>query len=252
VHVRTPPRLTALVSGVPAGRGHWKAQAVRDVAVAVARFRVSTATAYAPGAVRVRVGVPPGAAAGGFARLAARALERLSRKYGPYPWTAYTLAVAPDLLAGGIEYPTLSFIGSSNRIQGVIDHETAHQWFYSLVGNDQARDPGLDETLATWAQQRIDGLTRPDPGNLPEGVQRHVGAAASYWIRFPAGYFWGLYEEGANALRSLRDDASVDCALRAYAARRAYAIARPGDLLDEVDRVIPGAERRLRSWGIHR
>jgi len=40
--------------------------------------------------------------------------------------------------------------------------------------------------------------------------------------------------------------------LRRYVARRAYAIAQPGDLLDELNRVIPGAERRLRAWGIHR
>jgi hypothetical protein len=44
----------------------------------------------------------------------------------------------------------------------------------------------------------------------------------------------------------------VDCALRHYVARHAYSITEPGDLLDELDRVIPGAERRLRAWGIRR
>ena len=74
----------------------------------------------------------------------------------------------------------------------------------------------------------------------------------TYWARFPRGYFYGVYEEGAHALRSLGNNALVDCALRAYAARRAYAIARPGDLLDELNRVIPGAEKRLAAWGIRR
>ena len=55
-----------------------------------------------------------------------------------------------------------------------------------------------------------------------------------------------------KALHPLGNDAAVDCALRRYAARRAYSIAQPGDLLDELNRVIPGAERRLRAWGIHR
>jgi len=74
----------------------------------------------------------------------------------------------------------------------------------------------------------------------------------TYWARFPRAYFWGVYEEGANALRSLGDNGAVDCALRHYVARRAYSIAQPGDLLDELNRFIPGAERRLRAWGIHR
>jgi hypothetical protein len=246
--------LTALVSGVPIGRGRWRARALRDIAVTVARFRIVTATAHAPEAVKVRVGVPRGARgdARGFARIAVQALERLSRRYGPYPSPVYTLAVAPDLFAGGIEYPTLSFIGASRYLQGVIDHETAHQWFYSLIGNDQARDPWLDETLATWAQQRIDGLIRPERRALPDGARRHVGAPMTYWRRFPHAYFYGVYEEGANALRSLGNNKAVDCALRAYAARRAYAIAQPGDLLDELNRLIPGAESRLAAWGIHR
>jgi hypothetical protein len=254
IRLRAPAGLTALVPGVQVGPGRWRARAIRDVAIEVARFRIVTTTAHAPAPVKIRVGVPRGmdVDAHAFARLAARALERLSAKYGPYPGPAYTLAVAPDLFGGGIEYPAFSFIANSPFIEGVIDHETAHQWFYSLVGNNQARHPWLDETLATWGQQRVDGLIRPAREPLPRGVRRHVGAAMTYWTRFPRGYFWGVYEEGANALRSLGNAGRVDCALRAYAARQSYAIAQPGDLLDELNRVIPGAERRLRAWGIRR
>jgi hypothetical protein len=84
------------------------------------------------------------------------------------------------------------------------------------------------------------------------GAAKHVGEPMSYWDRHGAWYFYGVYGEGLHALRSLGDDAAVDCALRHYVARRAYSIAQPGDLLDELNRVIPGAERRLRAWGIHR
>lgn len=34
-----------------------------------------------------------------------------------------------------------------------IAHEIAHQWFYSLVGNDPAMEPWLDEAFATYAQK---------------------------------------------------------------------------------------------------
>ena len=80
----------------------------------------------------------------------------------------------------------------------------------------------------------------------------HVDAPMSYWDREPRWYFYGVYGAGVKALHSLGNDPAVDCALRRYVAHRAYSIAQPGDLLDELDRVIPGAERRLRAWGIRR
>jgi hypothetical protein len=241
VRVRAPRGLTAVVSD-----GH----AVRDVAVAVGRFAFASAAVHR---VHVRVAVARGGAASPKAVLgmATSALARLSHRYGAYPWSRYTVVVPPGFGAGGIEYPTLSFVGASRLARVVVDHETGHQWFYSLVGNDQAHDPWLDETLATWVQQQLDGQRRPPPP-LPSAARRHVGEPVNYWTRFPRAYFWGVYEEGANALRSLGDDAAVDCALRHYVARRAYSIAQPGDLLDELNRFIPGAERRLRAWGIHR
>jgi hypothetical protein len=241
VRVRAPRGLTAVVSD-----GH----AVRDVAVAVGRFAFASAAVHR---VHVRVAVARGGAASPKAILgmATSALTRLSQRYGAYPWSRYTVVVPPGFGAGGIEYPTLSFVGASRLARVVVDHETGHQWFYSLVGNDQAHDPWLDETLATWVQQQLDGQRRPPPP-LPSAARRHVGEPVNYWTRFPRAYFWGVYEEGANALRSLGDDAAIDCALRHYVARRAYSIAQPGDLLDELNRFIPGAERRLRAWGIHR
>ena len=55
----------------------------------------------------------------------------------------------------------------------VVHHETAHQWFYSLVGNDQALDPWLDEALATWAQAVFDRTYNFQRLRRPS---RHVGA----------------------------------------------------------------------------
>ncbi len=34
----------------------------------------------------------------------------------------------------------------------VIAHELAHQWFYHLLGNDQGKEPFLDEGITTWAE----------------------------------------------------------------------------------------------------
>ena len=35
----------------------------------------------------------------------------------------------------------------------LIPHETAHQWWYGVVGNDQAREPWLDEAFAKYSEQ---------------------------------------------------------------------------------------------------
>lgn len=39
----------------------------------------------------------------------------------------------------------------------LVTHEVAHQWFYGLVGNNQAMDPWLDEEFATFVQLLVDG-----------------------------------------------------------------------------------------------
>jgi peptidase M1-like protein len=251
VSVRAPKGLRTIVSGDSAGAGRWHAAAVRDIAVAVGRFRVATGTVQAPHAVAVRVAYL-GGQGDRILAMAKSALARLAHRYGAYPWKTFSVVVPPEFFAGGIEYPTLVYVGPRPFTRIVVDHETAHQWFYSLVGNDQARDPWLDETLATWGQVRL-GSAEPRPRRpVPPSARRHVGAPMTYWNRLGRGYYWGAYGEGVHALHSLGDDEKVDCALRSYAARRAYSIARQADLLDELNAVIPGAEQRLREWGIRR
>ena len=39
---------------------------------------------------------------------------------------------------------------SSANLRYLAAHETAHQWFYGIVGNDQAREPFADEAAADF------------------------------------------------------------------------------------------------------
>ncbi|HHX08127.1 MAG TPA: M1 family metallopeptidase [Chloroflexi bacterium] len=39
-----------------------------------------------------------------------------------------------------------------NNLTILIPHELSHQWFYSLVGNDQALEPWLDESIASYSE----------------------------------------------------------------------------------------------------
>jgi hypothetical protein len=186
-----------------------------------------------------------------FLQRAIASLERYSALYGSYPWSTYTVAAMADLsgLTGGIEYPTLVYqpVSSEN-----VPHETAHQWFYSLVGNDQARDPWLDEGLATWAEAAVNGAPPFPDAFIPPEVANRIGEPMTFWDQFDERrYFLGAYLQTYRALLSLGPRSQVDCALRLYVLHNAYRIARPGDLLDALQSVFPDAEQKLETYGAH-
>jgi aminopeptidase N len=246
VRVSAPRGLTVVASGTRVRAGHFVARAVRDVAVAAGRFNEVAGVALAPQPVRVHVLIRDLNRASLFLAYARTDLTLLSRLYGPYPWSDYWLVVPPDLFAAGIEYPTLSYVSDSSFVDIFVRHETAHQWFYSLVGNNQARDPWLDETLASWAQ----GQAAPYPAPPPSAAHR-LGAPMTYWSSHRLEYGEVVYGLGPKLLARLGPRGKVDCALRLYVARNAYRIARPRDLLAALDAVLPGSSRKLARWGVH-
>jgi hypothetical protein len=252
VRVRVPPGVAVLASGSESAPGRWHARAVRDFALAAGPFRLASAVAHAPAPVRVTVGVGLGAAPApaDVAREAAADLGQLARRFGPYPWPTLAVPVTADVGRSGIEYPNLIFEGAAG-VERTISHELAHQWFYSLVGNDQARDPWLDEGLATYAQFTHDGITgRFANVRIGPPAAGRLGAPMTFWDRLPYNdYAAGVYLQGERAIASLGPRSLVDCALRGYVAANAYRIATQPGLARTLARVIPGAPARLRRFG---
>ncbi|HLO31659.1 MAG TPA: M1 family metallopeptidase [Anaerolineales bacterium] len=96
--------------------------------------------------------------------VASRAIKDYSARYAPYPYTEFDIVATPNL-ALGIEYPGMVAITSriydvdqnygdtpgSVYMEATVAHETGHQWFYNLVGDDQLDDPWLDESLTQFA-----------------------------------------------------------------------------------------------------
>jgi hypothetical protein len=80
--------------------------------------------------------------------------------FGSYPHSS--LALVESEFPDGMEYDGLYFLGQeyfaeyrggqANYLTSIAAHETAHQWWGGLVGNDPARDPWLDESLATYSE----------------------------------------------------------------------------------------------------
>lgn len=250
--VTVPDGYGVLASGVPdpARTGHFTAAAMRDVALSVGRFTTASATANAPQPVQVTVGVHQGVAGSPATYLdqVVKSLEDYGRRFGPYPWPTFTLAVTPAL-GGGIEYP--GHVMQGPNTVGVTSHEVGHQWFYGLVGNDQGRDPWLDEGLATWAEARFDGtLARYKAATIPADAKNMVGQPMTYWTAHQDSYDPGVYVQGAQALAALGDPNLVDCALRVYVATNAYRIARQPDLVRAASTVFPDAAATLAAYGV--
>ena len=135
----------------------------------------------------------------------------------------------------------------------LVPHETAHQWFYALAGNDQYRDPWLSEGLATFAQTGVEGsLSQFLATPVPSSVRNRIGEPMSFWTRFDFETFRvGLYVQAAQALASLGDVSAVTCALRAFVVRNAYATATPDDLLAAFAPFFPDARQTLVARGAH-
>ncbi len=73
--------------------------------------------------------------------------------FGGYPYDCYSVAET-GCCVDGVEYPTLSMISDSLKGKErarAIAHETAHQWWYAVVGSDQIENAWQDEGLAEYS-----------------------------------------------------------------------------------------------------
>ncbi|MBO5925327.1 MAG: hypothetical protein J6Q52_03645 [Clostridia bacterium] len=73
--------------------------------------------------------------------------------FGEYPYDTYSVAET-SLMAGGMEYSGFSLINSKLKKEDreyTVVHETAHQWWYNIVGTDNVREPWIDEGLAEYS-----------------------------------------------------------------------------------------------------
>jgi peptidase M1-like protein len=88
-------------------------------------------------------------------------MKTLQSEVGPYPFNELDIVDAPGAF-GGIEYPGTIFIGVVGGVGGgpffevATVHEVGHQWFYSLIGDDQLLEPWLDEAAASYTEVLYD------------------------------------------------------------------------------------------------
>ena len=175
----------------------------------------------------------------------------------PYPHTSLSVVEADFL--DGMEYDGLYFLshGFYNIYDGtpkgyltfIAAHETAHQWWYGLVGNDQALEPWLDEALCTYMEYIFyENIYADYP---PDSDQSLVDWWWDYRVNFYAPDGWvnlsiydydqfrpyrdAVYLNGAkflNDLRVLIGDEAFFAFLRDYASKNKSRIATATDFFN--------------------
>ncbi len=234
VHAQVPAGYDVLATGVRDDDGAWRAEAVRDIGLAVGKFTtVTQRVEVGPGRfVVARVAVDAGVAdeASVYLDRIVRALKFFSGRYGTFPWPEYTVVLAPNL-RGGIEYPMITHQGPGSSGRST-PHEVAHQWFYSLVGNDQGREPWIDEGLASWAEARFEGTVRDFAAKpIPAVARGRVTAPMTFWDTHRGEYYRGVYVATVQRLAKVNAPDLVDCGLRDFVAKNAYRVATAADVV---------------------
>ena len=182
------------------------------------------------------------------------AINTFSSLYGKYPYSTYSV-VKTGFLYGGMEYAGLSMVSNAlnqSLLTDAVVHETAHQWWYGVVGNNEIKHPWLDESLAEFSTgefYRVNTFYGVDES------KRLADALSSYVVYFdktmPAPksdimsrnlaeyvdeteYAFCSYVKGQLMLRDLRSVIGAEKfndALKKYYRDYAYKTATPDDLI---------------------
>lgn len=230
--VTAPTGQQVIMSGVPTapasqgGRTTWTSHgdALRDVSVAVGSFTISDTEVDG---VKLHIGAYSQQELDHMVTGIQRAVRELVKRFGPFPFPSLSVA-RPDSGGGGIEYPSSILMADSSDL--VMVHETAHMYFYGMVGDSQALHAWLDEAFATYAEELIDGdAGGPGPLDHPGKVDRPTESYGDD----DQDYYTTTYDKGAAALHAARAAAGADrfdAAIRCYVNANAWRIANPSDL----------------------
>jgi hypothetical protein len=204
-------------------------------------------------------------------RYSVNAIKSYEQRIGPYPFTELDLLETPTL-AGGIEYPGLIVVAMDlyrkerGSQEGATAHEVAHQWWYSLVGNDQLDDPWLDESLTqfttalyyfdqygqsgmdgdvtldlTRRYERVKGTEDDKRADLP--VVSYTGRqyGAIVYGKAPL-FFYGLWQK--------MGDAKYNAFMQNYFQANRYGVAKTAELLKAIETQIDPAtvDDLMQQW----
>ncbi len=158
------------------------------------------------------------------------ALQHYTDRVGPYGYNYLSVAEMGSFL--GMESPGMVWISNTrpSELKYLTVHELAHEWFYAVVGNNQATEPFADESLAEF-------LTRDLIGNTHSTCAQDVLDRQVYGYSKSC-YYETLYVQGDNYLEDYRQAVGDDAfwaGLRQYYADYSFKIGGTSQLFSELD-----------------
>ncbi|MDQ3983220.1 MAG: M1 family metallopeptidase, partial [Actinomycetota bacterium] len=246
---------------------HFDAPAVRDAAFVAGPFLRGLEARAAGTTVRSWYSAGEGARGAANLEAAASSVADYVERYGELPWPEVDVVETEGRL-GGMEYPGVVFVSSASeafaglpllpdlvsysgfeeaRSRYVVGHELAHQWWYASVGNDQIREPWLDEALAEastrlWLGESDDGERTALMTNLVVDADASPDAVRAGIVDFGSNeaYTETVYVEGSEVLLELRRTVGAeayDGILRAWHESRSLEIGTIDEFARTVARV---------------
>ncbi len=201
-------------------------------------------------------------------RAARLAMAWFGLHLGPYPYPQLTVVSPPPGAGGaaGMEYPTLITTGADRRalyppfawrpgIETLTVHEFGHQYFQSMVANNEAERAWLDEGLVSWAENRcledmLADRLAPEIRFARIWVSDRLALSfekpallidrPSWTYRGLADYFLASYTKTALALRTLEGMLGEEVmarAMRAYFTEHRFRHPGPDDLRAVLERL---------------
>jgi hypothetical protein len=185
--------------------------------------------------------------------LAEQALRLFTELFGPYEREVYSVVQADMDI--NMEFDGLVLIQSSfywlyrnpprSDLHIIVPHETLHQWFFSLVGNNQALEPWLDESIATYSESLF--FERYYPEDLDwwwdTRVHSHLPSGTIDTSIYLDGglpeYFNRVYRRGALFYRDLRETVGDEAFfefMKDYVQTQRYDIATSQDFWSALSR----------------
>jgi hypothetical protein len=207
----------------------FEARNVRDFNfTASPSYRVSETRV---GGTAVRLYSTSGYPASTVLSYATDAIARMGKLVGTYPYATFTIAESAG--GYGMESPQMIWIQGGlggSQLKWLVYHETAHQWFYGLVGSDQANQPFADEGAGDHLSRTVSGIWRASTcatGRLDLSIYQYSSGC----------YFETIYVQGSLLLQLVHDrmgDAAYWRAMRDYVAARRYGIGSTAALLENL------------------
>jgi hypothetical protein len=212
----------------------FEARNVRDFSfTGAADYSVQSASL---GNVIIHVWGRPGFPISTVMRAAKTALSRESARLGAYPYRTYDVAQTAG--GYGMESPGLTWIPrgvASGNIPYLVAHETGHQWFYGIVGNNQAAEPYADEAATDFVARYVLGLRRASrcsTARLDLTIYEYSSAC----------YYEDIYIQGGNFLDDLRrrmGSTAFWAGIRDYLTANRFKLTTTKTLLDTLDAHTP-------------